>query len=189
MTQKLRYGTPISRPVQAEEVMFECHRGKVTVIDINGFMAEVKQGMNEKGRQLRTRWQVEDVAGPIGAFRLRYTVERLRSTTDNLTGGDSPTDRGGYSYGLSGWVVEPITANRGETLQDALAKGSEFRRVADELLPNQAVATFWVYPDGFTLYRALRDYLHERDVEVAGRPLTPQTPIAGSRHGMRSQGQ
>jgi hypothetical protein len=188
LTQKLRYGTPVSRPVHAEEVMFECLRNKVTVIDIGGLLAEAKQGLEERGRELRTRWRVDDVAGPLGAFRLRYTIERHRSTADSIAGGGMPGD-GAFSYALTGWTLEPIVAVRGETLQAALAKGSEFRRTADGLQPNQAVATFWVYPDSFAIYRVLRDYLHARNVEVAGRPLSFGSPIAGARNGSRSQGQ
>jgi hypothetical protein len=187
LTQKLRYGTPVSRPVHAEEVMFECLRNKVTVIDIGGLLAEAKQGLHERGRELQSRWRVDDVAGPLGAFRLRYTIERLRSTAESIAGG-GPGD-GAFSFAMTGWTLEPIVAVRGETLQAAMAKGSEFRRTADGLQPNQAVATFWVYPDSFPIYRALRDYLHARDVEVAGRPLSFGSPIAGARNGSRSQGQ
>src|SRR5207302_3147584 len=130
---------------------------------------------------------VDDMAGPLGAFRLRYAIERLRSTAESIAGDGAPGD-GTFSYALTGWTLEPIAAGRGELLQAALATGSEFRRTADGLQPNQAVATFWVYPDSFPIYRALRDYLHARDVEVAGRPLTFGAAIAGSRNGSRSQG-
>jgi hypothetical protein len=187
LTQKLRYGTPVSRPVHAEEVMFECLHNKVTVIDIGGLLAEAKQGLEERGRELRTRWRVDDVAGPLGAFRLRYTIERLRSTAESIAGG-GPGD-GAFSFAMTGWTLDPIVPVRGETLRAAMAKGSEFRRTADGLQSGQAVATFWVYPDSFPIYRALRDYLHARDVEVAGRPLSFGSPIAGARNGSRSQGQ
>ena len=49
--------------------------------------------------------------------------------------------------------------------------------------------TLWVYPDSFTLYRQLRDYLVERNVVVAGRPLPDGLPIASSRRGTSSRGQ
>jgi hypothetical protein len=187
LTQKLRYGTPVSRPVHADEVMFECLHNKVTVIDIGGLLVEAKQGLEERGKELRTRWKIEDSTGPLGAFRLLYTIERLRSTADTLLGGGP--GRGTFSYGITGWTVEPMAAVRGESLAAALANASEFRRTADSLPPNQAVATFWVYPDSFPVYRALRDYLHTRDVEVAGRPLNFGSPISASRDGTRSQGQ
>jgi hypothetical protein len=51
------------------------------------------------------------------------------------------------------------------------------------------VVTFWVYPDSFGLFRQLRDYLYERDLVVAGRPLPPAMPIMISRHGTVSRGQ
>ena len=90
---------------------------------------------------------------------------------------------------MTGWVVEPVFAQRGESLSTALAAGSEFRRLADTIDPNQTVVTFWVYPDSFEIFRALRDYLFERDIEVAGRPLPTEAPIAASRNGSRSRGQ
>src|SRR5436309_2172033 len=76
-----------------------------------------------------------------------------------------------FRYGLSGWEAEPVRAQRGETAGAALAEGSDFRRVVDVLDPDQTAVTLWVYPDSFGLYRALRDYLHDREVVVAGRPL------------------
>ncbi len=49
--------------------------------------------------------------------------------------------------------------------------------------------TLWVYPDSFAAYRKLRDYMHERDIDVAGRALPEGTSIAAGRHGTASRGQ
>jgi hypothetical protein len=49
--------------------------------------------------------------------------------------------------------------------------------------------TIWVYPDSFPAYRKLRDYMHERGIEVAGRPLCAGMPITYSNHGTASRGQ
>jgi hypothetical protein len=59
----------------------------------------------------------------------------------------------------------------------------------DGLDVNQTAVTLWVYPDSFEVYRKLRDYLHDHDVTVAGRPLPDGVPIASSRHGTVSRGQ
>ena len=59
----------------------------------------------------------------------------------------------------------------------------------DGLDPQYAAVTFWVYPDSFPMYRQLRDYLYERDLVVAGRPLPDGSQIASSRHGTVSRGQ
>jgi hypothetical protein len=181
----LHYRTPVSRPVHSEELHFECNGGKVTFIDLQSFLAELKHDLEGRGDLLKTQWEVDGTTGVSGAFRLRYTIERERGALD----GAAPVAGAGFRYGLSRWVVEPMQPVRGETAETALAAGSQFRRLADALDTEQTVVTFWVYPDSFALYRQLRDFLHERNVEVAGRPLPVGTPIASSRNGSASRGQ
>jgi hypothetical protein len=186
LKKSLRYRAPVSRPVQADELMFECKGGRVTFIDIAAFLDEVKRGLGGKVEALQQRWQLEEVAGPIGAFRMRYTIERERGMLEDRL---SRPEGGSFRYGLSAWVLEPIAPVRGETLEGALAAGSEFRQIlAGQDLTN-TVVTFWVYPDSFAQFRTLRDELYERGAEVAARPLTDGQPIAASRHGTASRGQ
>lgn len=184
----LRYQTPVSRPVQADEFMFECREGRVTFIDIVALQGEIRRAMEAKGPLLRTRWQVSDVTPPVGAFRLHYTLVRERGLVDAVVPGADP-EGGSFRYGLSEWVAEPVRPRRGEAQAEALAAGSDFRRLVDTLDPQQSVVTFWIYPDSFALYRRLRDYLYERDLVVAGRPLPLHVPITCSRHGSLSRGQ
>src|SRR5262249_1951918 len=159
----------------------ECRQGKVTFIDIAALLTEMKKGLEDKAKLLRTRWEVEDVTPPVGAFRLHYVVERDRELLDALGGDIAPASAGNYRYGVSEWRVEPIAFTRGESVPAALAQGSEFRQVVDGIDPQHTAVTFWVYPDSFELFRSLRDLLYERDVVVAGRPLPEGVPIASSR--------
>jgi hypothetical protein len=85
--------------------------------------------------------------------------------------------------------LEPLIEDRGETVDQALASGSAFRKVIEAIDPNQTAVTFCVYSDSFTQYRQLRDYLHDRDITVAGRPLPEGHPIAAGRNGTASRGQ
>jgi hypothetical protein len=181
----VRYRTPVSKPLDAEELLFECHRGRVTFIDVAALLEEVKRGLRAKGEELRTSWQVTDVVGPIGPYQMRYRLERDRDSVP----GPVPDAGGFYRYGLSAWFIEPVTEVRGEEQEQALKPGSEFRQIVDGLDPQYAAVTFWVYPDSFPLYRQLRDYLYDRDLVVAGRPLPEGAPIASSRHGTVSRGQ
>jgi hypothetical protein len=185
----LRYRTPISRPVQSEELLFECRSGRVTFIDIAALLTQVREGIEEKGKLLRTNWEVTDVTSPAGAFRLRYAVERERGLLDALGTQTPPESSGGFRYGLSEWQIEPIALARGEMSEAAFAAGSEFRQIADGIDPQQTAVTFWVYPDSFDLFRRLRDYLYVRDIVVAGRPLPDGVPISSSRRGTVSRGQ
>jgi hypothetical protein len=187
--QTLRYRTPISHPLQSEEVIFECNNGRVTLIDIGTMLEEIRQKVRDKGEQLRTNWEVRDVTQPVGGFQLRYTLERQHEALDSIRKDAKPNERAQFQYGLEGWEVVPVLADRGEPESIALAPGSAFRRVVDSLDVNQTAVTLWVYPDSFELYRKLRDYMHDHDVTVAGRPLPNGVPIASSRHGTVSRGQ
>ena len=183
-THLLRYHTPISRAVHADEMFFECRRGRVTYIDLSTFLQEVRSRMEDNAATLKTQWQVTGTTSPSGAFRLRYTVEREKTALD----GSGPVG-GNFRYGLSEWTVEPLAEDRGEPIEVALTENSEFRRLVDRVDPQITVVTFWVYEDSFELFRRLRDHLYERDVEVAGRPLMAGASIAASRHGTASRGQ
>jgi hypothetical protein len=182
-----RYRTPVSHPLQTEEVMFECYRGRVTLVDVAAMQDEVRRVLQDKGEMLRTRWSVTDITAPVGAFRLRYTIERERGMLEGETA--APAERNNFRFGETGWEVEPVVAERGEALEQALAKGSAFRKAVDSLDPNQTAVTFSVYPDSFALYRQLRDFLHDRDITVAGRPLPEGAAIAARRNGTASRGQ
>jgi hypothetical protein len=185
----LHYRTPVSEPLHSEELLFECSGGRVTFIDISALLGEATRGTEEKGKLLRSAWQVQDVTPPAGSFRLHYVIARDRELLDSLGGDAAPSSVGGFRYGLSEWQLEPVTMTRGETLQAALAAGSEFRRIIDGIDPEQTAVTFWVYPDSFEVFRRLRDVLYERNVVVAGRPLPDGVPIASSRRGSLSRGQ
>ena len=170
-------------------LVFECKAGRVTFIDLGAFLAEVRDRMPGGRESLRDRWYVEAVTKPLGAFRLHFKLERARTLVDSVVNGAMPTEREYFSYAVTEWTVEPLTANRGETLEAALKPSSAFRRLADSILPQQAVVTFWVYPDSFGTFRRLRDFLYERNIEVAGRPIPLGVPIAASKHGTASRGQ
>jgi hypothetical protein len=189
LSHVLRYQTPVSRPVHSEEFMFECREGRVSFIDLAALQSEIQRAMDRNGQLLKTRWQVGDVTPAVGPFRLHYTLERERGMMDAVLPGAAPEANAGFRYGLSHWTVEPVAPIRGEALPAALGKDSEFRRLVDSLDAEQAVVTFWVYPDSFALYRQLRDYLHERDLVVAGRPLPMGMAISCARDGSLSRGQ
>jgi hypothetical protein len=186
--QALRYRTPVSQPLQTEELQLECQHGRVAILDVGGLLAEVQRVAREKTELLRTQGEVSDTTPPVGAFRLHYTLERERREVEAVMGGVLPGAQGGFRYFI-GWEAIPIREDRGETEEQALKPGSEFRRLLDNLDPNETAVTLWVYPDSFPLYRKLRDYLHERDVVVAGRPIMVGALIAANRRGTASRGQ
>lgn len=170
----LRFRTPVSKPVVTDELMFECRGGRVTFIDLPAFMIEVENKVRDLSEQLERHGRAVAVTSPIGAFRLNYGVQRHGYLATAL---------------FHRWVLEPITSNRGETFEQALKAGSNFRHALDSALPDHTVVTFWVYPDSFGLFRQLRDVLYQSGMEVAGRPLPDGVPIMGASDGTASRGQ
>ncbi len=187
--QVLRYQTPLARTVQSEEMHFEIKDGRVSFLDVEALMREITQGLQAKGDQLRTSFQLTEETGPVGAFKLRYVIARERGLIDSVTGSAGPADRDHFRFGIDGWEAVPVKSIRGETAEQALSANSEFRRLIDHLDATQTAVTFWVYPDSFSLYRQVRDYCVRRDLLVAGRPLVEGVPIASSRQGTASRGQ
>ncbi len=184
----LRVHLPISRPVDAEEILFECRGGRVTFADLPALLEMVQQELPHRGEELRTRWSVTDKVGPVGAFELRYTLERERgSSLDQLD--LPPAEQRQFRYGLGKWELIPVWPVRGDPASDVLKDGSRFRTIVDPLDAEQVVLTFFVYPDSFDLFREIRDYLHGRGFVVAGRPLPAGYPIYGSKNGSISRGQ
>src|SRR4051812_20995555 len=125
-TKVLRYHTPVSRPVGTDEVFFECRMGRVTFIDLAAFRHEMEGGVKDKVDQLKAQWEVTAHTSPVGAFRMQYVIGRNRDYADSFAPGGSPPRNASFSYGLAGWVLEPIADNRGESLEAALAAKSSF---------------------------------------------------------------
>ncbi len=171
--QALRYRTPISSELQTKELQWECRNGRVTLLDVDALQSEIQRDYQERREMTRSSLTCTGLTQPVGAFRLQYFIEQSPS-------GGRPN---------FGWKAIPTTPDRGETLEQALQPRSEFRRIADNVFPNETAMTFWVYPDSFPLYRRLRDYLHDRDVVVAGRPIPLDQEIAASVGGSVSRGQ
>src|SRR5205823_11076397 len=93
--QVLRYQTPVARTVQSEEMHFEIKNGHVTFLDVEALVREITQGLQARGEQLRTSFQLNEETAPVGAFKMRYVIARERGLIDSVTGGSTPAERDG----------------------------------------------------------------------------------------------
>src|SRR5262249_13325931 len=138
--------------------------------------------------QLRVRLaensrSIESRVGPVGSFSMDYVLRRSAMGVDDLI------ERRGFSFDLRGWELIAEYEGRGEAYEATRQSFSEFARTINRLNNERATITMWVYPDGFALYRKLRDDLHARGFLVAARPLPEGMPIKGSPSGSLSAGQ
>jgi hypothetical protein len=97
--------------------------------------------------------------------------------------------REGYSLELSRCVVIPDPSLQGETVEEALRRGSRFA-MALRTASSGAALTFWTYPDSFAVYRQLSEAAHAEGFLVAARPMPFGQNIIGDRRlGTRSAAQ
>jgi hypothetical protein len=174
----IQYRTPVSRVVEQEELFFECAGGQVAFVDFTTMCREMNDEIENRKQQLIAQGRLEGTTRQVGAFRLHYLAKVVAS--DPFSGKNRALVSGSF---------EPAAVGHGETLAAALQANSEFRQIVDYADAKQTVVTFWVYPDSFPLFRQLRDYLYQRDFEVAARPLPHGQLIGFSPNGTASRSQ
>ena len=171
--------SPVAKRADGEEFHFEVRGDRVAFIDLERLLDKVKTDARVQLRLTNGSKPASGSVGPVGAFRMSYDVARMDDGSNPRLG----------SFGLTGWEIVPEAENRGEPFDSAMRPASNFSRAINRLNPSSDVVTFWIYPDGFPLYRRLRDALHAQGFSVAARPLPEGTAIKGSPSGSTSSAQ
>jgi hypothetical protein len=169
------YPTPISRPVDGREIDFQLRNGRLAFVPLEPLRAEFLRDASEKKDRLMDLPEFANTVGPIGGFRLRYTIERRK-----LVPGV------GASGNLKAFTLIPVSDDMGEPWQAALADSSEFRRVLAGHEPKYTLVTVWIYPESFEAFRQIKKELWRLGYAVAARPLPEGVPIGFSPHGTKS---
>lgn len=184
IVQVVNRPTPLSAPSDHEEIHFVIERGQIVHIPLDRLLDELVSDARRKLYRLLEVPEITGSVGPIGGFKMEYSLVRRHLTG---TPGDGATMTGAYAQ-LRQWVLVPVSPV-GEPVEKALEETSEFRRRLAGYRPDKTTVTIWCYPDGFAAFRRLKDFLHERGYSVAGRPLPEGFPIMGSPAGSKSAAQ
>ena len=174
----------VAKPTEGTEYHFEVRRNRVAFVDLDRLVEMVKTDAKLRLRTGGLRGLVASTVGPVGSFSLRY--EMGRSVPEPLA---EMLNQSSMTYNLMGWEIVSDGPNRGETLETTRSPSSSYARAVHRLNPERDTITMWIYPDGFALYRQLRDDLHAHGFLVAARPLPAGTTIKGSPSGSLSAGQ
>lgn len=177
--------TPIGKQVAGEEGHFQLRKGTIAAIPLHKLM---RRAQSEERRKVLTRHNhltSTDTVGPIDGFRMSYRRIPFKVSGRSSTGG-------GYEA-TYGWVrqfyVLPVSDRVGETLDQALTPGSQFRQELKSLNPRDITITLWTYPDSFAEFRSYKKELHALGYQVACRALPDDGRIGFSSHGTRSVAQ
>ena len=156
--------------------------GRVAFIDLAGLMERAKGKGKSMEADLRSRGRATAEVGPVGSFRLRFTMTRedMPFSQSILYGS------GSFQARLAEWQLSPTQDPRGEPIDSSLRPNSQLDSLLARYSPNKFAVTIWTYSDSFTAFRTLRDHLTDRGYTVAARPLPPGLAIRGSVYGSRS---
>lgn len=177
--------TPISHTVHGKEIHIQLRDSRVVIVPFDKLIEQFKGEFERKAYRLQYRRELTDKLGPIDGFRLRYTIERVDVTPDIY----QQTGRTGSIIRLRRVEFLPAHNRLGETVKEALAEGSEFRRMLARHRPGRTTVTLWTYPDGFGDFQKLKKLLYQLGFTTAARPLPFDVPISASPDGSRSAAQ
>lgn len=182
--QIVNHPTPLAVPADFEEIHFVIRQGKIAYIPLESLLDELMSDARRKLPRLFDVPEITGTVGPIGGFKLEYSI--VRRTIGEAEAAGVP-GAGAYAQ-LRRWILIP-DGTIGEPAAKALEETSEFRRRVAGYRPDKTTVTIWCYPDGFAEFRRIKDFLQERGYSVAGRPLPEGFPITGSPSGTKSSAQ
>ena len=136
--------TPLSTDENGKRAYIQIRGGRIVHIPFDELVGRFQASARRAASGLQS--SLADVVGPVEGFRLRYQLRRVYlqdSTRHSNTVVGSRVE-------LVQYQLLPASASLGETLDEALAANSQFRRGLRKHAPDQVRLTVWVYPDSFT---------------------------------------
>lgn len=176
--------TPLAKTVFGVEVHFRLSQGRIAYVPWEQLLNALKADAQRQVERLSDRDSLTEQLGPIGGFRMRYRLSRMRRLVNTPEG-----NRLRQVVELERFELLPIDENMGEPLEDALREGSRFRQTLASYPSNRATITIWTYPDSFLEFQRLKTLLHKQGWACAGRPLPDGMLISGSPNGVNSAAQ
>lgn len=174
--------TPLSRTVDDHEAHFQLRSGRIVFVPMREIAEAVKTDARAKMDKIHRLTEIAETIGPIGGFRVKYEFEKK----EIAMGGPGKTGMIATVASLRYLMLLPVRSEMGETVDEALAPGSEFRQVLSKFPPRRSTVTVWTYADSFAEFRRLKEALTQQGYAIAARPLPLGVPITASPEGTKS---
>jgi hypothetical protein len=176
--------TPLAKTVFGREEHFRLQGGRLSYVPWEKLIEQFQLEAREKMYKLKGVPRFTDEFGPIGGYRVQYTLKKVRRSLD--TGGVTMTQEG---VELDRILMLPIRDDLGEPTEQLFQAGSDFRSRLETWEPRKTTITVWVYPDSFEQFRKLKGELYQLGFMTAARPMPAGEPIGGAPNGTRSSAQ
>lgn len=181
------FPNPIAKTVFTDEVHFQIKSGRIVFVPLDELLHRMKAEVESKIELLRQSPQITSIVGPIKNFQLEYELvgEVIRQPTSN-----GVLERTMVQF--NGFQLIPSSDELGLTVAQELDEStnrSEFRTALQRFAPGKTTVSLWVYPDSFTEYNDVKNWLYKQGYQVACWPLGADKKISGSPSGFRTSAQ
>jgi hypothetical protein len=175
------YNTPLGHTVVGREVHFQLKYGRVSYVPLMELVDSAVEDIKRRGLRVSEDEELSNTVKEIDGFRMTYHIRVRQPTAVEAEEQHSKKliieDR---------FVLRPVADNLGETIDEALRPGSQFRDAINSRRARDATITLWTYPGSFDEFRRLKKELYQLGFSVAARPLPEGVPISGSSSGSKS---
>lgn len=178
------YPNPIAKTVFSQEVHFRLANGKLSYVPMDELIEAMKGEWKLKAEKLQQSPRTIETVGPIRNYRMQYELAAEREVHNSQRG---PVERTAVRF--KQFHLQPTTQDLGEPVAEALAAGSEFRKVLERFEPRKTTVSIWVYPESFTEHRSLKTWLYEHKFQMASWPLETGRRISGGPQGFKTSAQ
>jgi len=178
--------TPLAKTVEEEALHLRLHKGLVSIVPLEELLREVQYHVEDFRRRLQSRDEVVETFGPLGGYRLRFTI-----TKRNAAGSIGGPRAGQLQRTVHDQFAQilPVSDELGQNVEQALMPGSELHQRLHSYGRQTPPVVVWLYTDSFNEFRPLKRALWEMGVAVAVRPMRPGAQIGASPHGSKSSAQ
>ncbi|MDO5580352.1 MAG: hypothetical protein Q4G69_04410 [Planctomycetia bacterium] len=167
--------TPLGKKVEGHEGFFCLRNGRISHVPMNVFSERLRSYFRNF-RQIQQS-EIDDAMGPIEGYTFHFQASLTQVREADGT-------RLSFSFNFGECIPENDLL--GETLKEALADGSVFRRKVALYLKESSTITLFVYPDSFNELREIKKILLEKEYNIALRPMPQNQRITFSPHGSKS---
>jgi len=178
--------TPLAKTVEEEAIHLRLHKGLVSIVPLEELLAEVQYHVEDFRRRLQSRDEVVETFGPLGGYRLRFTITK-RNAAGSVGGPRAGQLQRTFHDQFA--QVLPVSDEIGQNVEQALRPGSELHQRLHSYQRQTPPVVVWLYTDSFNEFRPLKRALWEMGVAVAVRPMRPGALIGASPHGSKSSAQ
>jgi len=181
------YPTPIGRNADDEkEVHFRILNGRIAHVPLRHLRTLLETEVMRRRNDLMSQPRITGSLGPIDGFQIQYSIIRqdlpMQLAQEAGVRSIIKSER---------CVFVPVGDDKllGETLEQAMSPNSAFRSVLLGCRQNEYSVTVWVYPDSFSEYQKIKNFLYRSGYRTAARPMESGQPITASEYGTKSANQ